>query len=686
MSENIGPRIALEGEAEFKRAIAAINTSLTTMGTEMRAVTSAYERNDKSAENLTAQNQVLTRQIEAQRQKLSELNAMLARARAEYGENDAQTQRYQQDVNRATAALNTMERQLRNNEAALSAAGNETDDLSDSFDSAGSSAITFGDVLKANILADAIVSGIRRLASGMKDFAVSAVESAAEVKAEWSQFAQTFGEFSGEATAAIQRVAEESGILSTRLNSTGSAIYAFARSSGAETQEAMSLMETALVAAADSAAYYDKSLEETTDSLMSFLKGNFANDAALGVSATETTRNAKAMELFGQKYSNLTEIQKQQTLLQMVVDAQELSGAMGQAARESDGYENVMGNLNETMRQFKANVGTPLLEALIPVIQEITARFMEWQESFDWEGFTQSIASFVSLVMDHGTEIISILAGIAAGFVAFNVASMIQGVAAAFTATTTATEGAAVAQRTLNTAMAANPIGIVITVVAALVTALVVLWNTNEDFRNAVIGIWTNIKDFFQTTISAIAGFFTETIPTKLTEVVGWFDELPGRISEAIQAKVTEIMNIGKNIVKGIWEGIKAMGDWLKDKVGGFFTGIVDGAKSLLGIASPSKVFADIGENMAAGLGIGFTSEMQGIARQINDSIPTTFSPQVTATARLGEGIVNGISGIMGGGFSGTILLQTVLDGRVIAQSTFDPLRDISRQRGVGLG
>ena len=131
-------------------------------------------------------------------------------------------------------------------------------------------------------------------------------------------------------------------------------------------------MTKGLQAAADAAAYYDRSLEDTTESLMSFLKGNFANDAALGVSCTETTRNAAAMELFGQKYNELSEIQKQQTLLKMVTDAQELSGAMGQAAREAEGWENVIGNLSEAWRQFLGALGELYLDDVISVVQVIT--------------------------------------------------------------------------------------------------------------------------------------------------------------------------------------------------------------------------------------------------------------------------------------------------------------------------
>ena len=286
-------------------------------------------------------------------------------------------------------------------------------------------ALSFGDVLKANVLSGAIVNGFQKLSGAVKNMSGQFIESAANVKAETSAFEQTFGTLGDEASAAIGRVANESGILQTRLNTLGSKIYAFARSSGGNTTESMSLMERALKAAADSAAYYDTSVEQATETLQSFLKGNFANDAALGLSATETTRNAAAMELFGQKYNDLSEIQKQETLLKMVEDSQRLSGAMGQAAREAGGWENVLGNLKETWRQFQANAGAPFLESLIPIIQKITTAFQGWINSVDWDTFTANITGFVNTVLDNGDTIISVIAGIATGFVAWNVASII---------------------------------------------------------------------------------------------------------------------------------------------------------------------------------------------------------------------------------------------------------------------
>lgn len=198
------------------------------------------------------------------------------------------------------------------------------------------------------------------------------IEAAAEVKALNAQFEQTFGVMQDEANKAINGVAKSSQILDTRLKGTATRIYAFAKTAGMDSAEALNMMNEALQVTADSAAYYDRSLEDVADSLTSFLKGNYANDAALGVSATETTRNAKAMELYGKKFQDLSEAQKQLTLLQMVKDANELSGAMGQAAREAEGWENVTGNLKESWKQLLAAVGQPLLALAVPIIKQLT--------------------------------------------------------------------------------------------------------------------------------------------------------------------------------------------------------------------------------------------------------------------------------------------------------------------------
>lgn len=119
MAYDIGPKIGIEGEKEFRNAITSINTRLKTLDTEMQAVTSAYNKNDTSVSKLTAQQKVLTQQISAQLKKLLAMREGLDKAKEKYGENNDITQKWQQQVNKATSDLNKLERELQENCSAL---------------------------------------------------------------------------------------------------------------------------------------------------------------------------------------------------------------------------------------------------------------------------------------------------------------------------------------------------------------------------------------------------------------------------------------------------------------------------------------------------------------------------------------------------------------------------------------
>lgn len=235
---------------------------------------------------------------------------------------------------------------------------------------------------QANSVSNNMKSSLKKLGSAIvaafsvaaiKQFGQQCIESAAEVNAANSQFEQTFGSMESQAKSAIQSVAKESGILETRLQGVGTSIYAFAKTTGMDSANALNMMQEALQVTADSAAYYDRSLEDTAESLKSFLKGNFENDAALGLSCTETTRNAAANKLYGKSFVELSESQKQLTLLEMVKDANKLSGALGQASRESDGWENVTGNLKESWNQLLAVIGKPILQVATNIVQKLSS-------------------------------------------------------------------------------------------------------------------------------------------------------------------------------------------------------------------------------------------------------------------------------------------------------------------------
>lgn len=106
-------------------------------------------------------------------------------------------------------------------------------------------------------------------------------------------------------------------------------------------------------------------------------------------------------------------------------------------------------------------------------------------------------------------------------------------------------------------------------------------------------------------------------ILSAIPDLVSALPQIMDAISEGIRNLMGGIVDVGKEIVRGIWDGITSMASWITDKVTGFFSGIVDGVKDFLGIHSPSRVFADMGRNMALGLGQGWDSEYDRIQRDI---------------------------------------------------------------------
>lgn len=137
----IGIKFGAEGEQEFKKALNEINQAYKVLGSEMKLVQSQFDKNDNSVEALTARNETLNKQIDAQKDKIATLKSALDNAAASFGENDKRTQAWQIKLNNAEAALNGMERDLKKNNDAI-------DEASSEFKDAEKAADKFGDEIK----------------------------------------------------------------------------------------------------------------------------------------------------------------------------------------------------------------------------------------------------------------------------------------------------------------------------------------------------------------------------------------------------------------------------------------------------------------------------------------------------------------------------------------------------------
>lgn len=561
------------------------------------------------------------------------------------------------------------------------------------------------------------------------DFGKMAVESAATLKAIDAQFEQVFEGIGTKANQALEGVAKEVGALPNRIKPAFSQIASFAKVSGMDTQQALSFTERATKAAADTAAFYDQSLETTTETLKSYLKGNYQVADNLGILSTETTRNAAATELFGKKFSELDGLQQQEVLLKMYEDANKVSGAMGQAAREADGWENVMGNLKQAWQDFLALVGAPLLSMLIPVIQSVTSKLVEfgeyipqvqknlgdfWNEfsnstlvksaikvfdqlkekikqmfdSFKNGGDTNAIVQIFNTLKDvilniDLTKVIQdinnfiktfapLIAGIMAAIGAFK---LITGAIALFSGISSAISiiGSLISSvgllQTVFTFLApavmpviaaitsiSAPVLIAAGVIGALVAAGIYLWQNWETIgprlgeiwqivqstvSAAITGViqwfsnlWSQGTQYISSLASDIGSWFSQmasTVGTKASDmfnsVVEWFGQIPGKIQELWNQAQSfldgiNLFSIGQNIVSGLWNGLKSMWSSLTNWFSGAVGGLVDQAKRVLSIFSPSRKFRDlVGRFIPLGIKEGAEKEFPTLNKSMEDNL-----------------------------------------------------------------
>ena len=186
MPVDIGPKIGIEGESEFRRQIRQVNAEVKTLGTEMQATQAAFAGQEKSEEALTATSKVLTEQIAKQQEKIALLSKGLKESAEKYGENDERTLKWKQAVNQATTQLYKMEGQLDattkelNGEAASADnAGKETREAGEDAEKSGAGWKALGDTVAA--AAAAAAAAIAEAGKALVSFAVDGAAYADEI-------------------------------------------------------------------------------------------------------------------------------------------------------------------------------------------------------------------------------------------------------------------------------------------------------------------------------------------------------------------------------------------------------------------------------------------------------------------------------------------------------------------------
>nr|DAE39723.1 MAG TPA: tail tape measure protein [Bacteriophage sp.] len=599
MAVDIGPKIGIDGEKEFRESLRTMGQQLKTLGTEMKAVTSAFDVDNDSQKKLAAQSDVLNRQLEVQQQRLGEVQKALDYAKANYSENSSEVQRWQQALNNATTDVNRTKKQLNELETGVEGVG-------DAMDGAGQKTSVFGDVLKANLLGSAIVSGIKAVASGIKSLISGAIEGYGEYEQLVGGVETLFGSSADTVIKNAENAYKTAGLSANAYMETVTSFSAsLLQSMGNDTEAAAKKADLALTDMSDNANKMGTDMQSIQNAYQGFAKQNYTmlDNLKLGYGGTK------------------------EEMQRLIDDANALNAAQGNYTNYSiESYADIVDAIH-TVQTEMGITGTTALEASTTVEGSISSMKAAYQ-------------NFVTGLGDQNADIGALTEELiqSAGNVAKNVLPVIESVVKNI-AETVREQGPDMITRFV--AYATEKLPEVLKLGIQLIVSL-------------VKGLAQNLPELLRGTLALV-----DTI------ISTFLDSLP------------DIIEVGKDIVRGLWEGIKAMASWIGEKVSGFVGGLVDGVKGVLGIHSPSRVFAGIGQNMALGLGQGFEKQMQSVTAGIQDAIPT---PTVDTVYNAAAGMVNGLAAQSAGSPGGSYTINLILqNGQQIASWLLPDLRDAAR-------
>lgn len=599
MAVDIGPKIGIDGEKEFRESLRTMGQQLKTLGTEMKAVTSAFDVDNDSQKKLTAQSDVLNRQLEIQQQRLGEVQKALDYAKANYSENSSEVQRWQQALNNATTDVNRTKKQLNELETGVEGVG-------DAMDGAGQKTSVFGDVLKANLLGSAIVSGIKAVASGIKSLISGAIEGYGEYEQLVGGVETLFGSSADTVIKNAENAYKTAGLSANAYMETVTSFSAsLLQSMGNDTEAAAKKADLALTDMSDNANKMGTDMQSIQNAYQGFAKQNYTmlDNLKLGYGGTK------------------------EEMQRLIDDANALNAAQGNYTNYSiESYADIVDAIH-TVQTEMGITGTTALEASTTVEGSINSMKAAYQ-------------NFVTGLGDQNADIGALTEELiqTAGTVAENVLPVIENVVKNI-AETVKKQGPDMITKFV--AYATEKLPEVLKLGIQLIVSL-------------VKGLAQNLPELLRGTLALVDAIIS-----------AFLDSLP------------DIIEVGKDIVRGLWEGIKLMASWIGEKVSGFVGGLVDGVKGVLGIHSPSRVFAGIGQNMALGLGQGFERQMQSVTAGIQDAIPT---PTVDTVYNAAAGLVNGLAAQSAGSPGGSYTINLILqNGQQIASWLLPDLRDAAR-------
>lgn len=600
---DIGVRIAVDGEAAFKKALGDIIAESKMLDSEMKLVSSSFDKNASASKKAAGEQKVLTKQIENQKQKVAMLKQGVTDMAEKYGDADRRVIKMKTDLNNAETALNKMSQEAKENGNVFTRFGAKIKEAFSGLKDSEKKAISFGDVLKANILGDLISSGLKQAGSALVDFGKQAVNSFAELEQNIGGSEAVFGEYAGE----LQKTAEDAyktmGTTQSDYLATANKMGALFQGSGLDAERSMELTTQAMQRAADMASVMGIDTESALEAVTGAAKGNYTMMDNLGVAMNATTLDAYAMAKgYDTAFSKMSNADKAEVA--MAYFFEQTSQYAGNFEREAtQTIAGSLGMLQSAWQTLVAGVAngnadiTNLVNNLFDSIGAVSQNILPVVETIG-----QNLPAIITTMVDGFTAALPQI--MSAGGTILN--GLVQGLMVALPALI---DGAAMMISTLANGMTGNMDQIIATAGQLIQTV-----------GSAII---RNLPTIIASGVQLIGALVTGLL-NAIPKVVAAIPRIVSSIRQSFSA--INWGDIGRNIIQGIANGLANAAGAIVDAAKAAANKALEAAKNFLGIHSPSKVFKmEVGRMMALGMGEGFAeyTPTKQIQAAVDASIPS---------------------------------------------------------------
>ena len=574
-------RVGLD-DSGFQEGVSKIQRSLKVVQSEFAAASSKLGDFGKSTDGLKLKADSLNRQMELQKDKVAALTKSYQESVEKKGADAKATENLKIKLNYANAELGKMQQELKATTEELKLKSSAWYKLSESMDKAGEKMKAVGDKISSagKALSTAVTLPLLGIGTAATKMAMDAVESE-------NLFEVAMGAVAGDARKWSEETSKALGLNAYNVRNNMATYNAMLTSMGLASDESLKMSEGLTQLSYDMASFYNLKPEEAFEKLKSGISGEAEPLKALGILVNDTTIKTYAYTHgIAKQGQELTEAQKVQARYGAIMEA--TKNAQGDLARTMDSPTNKLRIMKEQAQQIGIQFGQiliPILEKLIAVIKPLMDKFQglskEQQEMVVKIALVAAAIGPVVLVIG---KVVSVIGTLSSAFGAVSGAMAATGGASGAV-------GAAIAAIT-------GPVGIAIAAVAGFIAIFVLLFKSNETFRNSVIAVWNQIKLVMAGVFEAIKVLIQTFVQVAGAVWQKYGADIIAVISAAfniIASVVTTALNVIKNIIQiatsfikgdwqGVWEGIKNLTQNLWNGIQSVISGVLNLIKGIISV------------------------------------------------------------------------------------------------------